>query len=578
MKIHMVKKGDTLYLIAQKYNVPLEELIKANPEIANPDEIDVGMKVKIPAPAKPTFELMHQHTVQQGDSLWKLSKAWGIPLSVMIQANPQLKNPNVLLTGEVVNIPKLGAAVPADGLTMQSVHAGKKNTAVKPDTGVVVEPAPLPAPLPEMPAPLPMPEPIKMPLPEMPVMQEPIKMPLPDLKNPYPMPYEHDHDLFAQMHIPAVEAGAVAPTEVPVNAAPESAYAHDYGYPYGHAYMHDYGMHHPYAFYGHSYGSIEGAMGSVYDPQDISGFNVNPAGFGDLSTPGTAVSPASGTGVTGYLPAYVPGLVAPAAAGAGKPGCKTCGGTPAASVTTPMLPAAPTAVSPAMTGPFPGMMPGTMTGAFPEAVYPTAVSPATAFPETGFPTAVSPASAYPNVPYPTAVSPVAAFPSAGFPTAVSPEAAYPVMGYPTYPTAVSPYETMPYVHDAYAYPYDHFAHYPVTAPVAGYPTNIAPAAVVPGYPYPLPAFPVEEDCFDPVHAGYYGYPYAVNPLGIPALRPEEQTAPAAASELSLHASEGDADPAAAAQPKKRHSASAKKQVTVRRSKPKRKESLPWIKW
>ena len=110
MKIHMVKQGDTLYLIAKKYNVPLEELIKANPEIGNPDELAIGTKVKIHSQPKSAFEVMHQHVVQQGDSLWKLSKAWGIQLADMIKANPQLKNPNALLTGEVVNIPKTGGA------------------------------------------------------------------------------------------------------------------------------------------------------------------------------------------------------------------------------------------------------------------------------------------------------------------------------------------------------------------------------------------------------------------------------------------------------------------------------------
>ena len=75
MKIHMVKKGDSLYAIAQKYNVSLEELLQANPEITNPDVVEVGMKVKVPMPAVPTYEVMHQHKVQQGDTLWKLSKA-----------------------------------------------------------------------------------------------------------------------------------------------------------------------------------------------------------------------------------------------------------------------------------------------------------------------------------------------------------------------------------------------------------------------------------------------------------------------------------------------------------------------
>ncbi|CAM4198267.1 morphogenetic protein associated with SpoVID [Paenibacillus endophyticus] len=111
MKIHIVKKGDSLYSIGQKYNVSLEEILKLNPGITNPDVIDVGMKLKIPSShtggSGGGMDIMHQHIVKQGDTLWKLSKAWGVPLADMIKANPQLKNPNVLLTGEVVNIPKV---------------------------------------------------------------------------------------------------------------------------------------------------------------------------------------------------------------------------------------------------------------------------------------------------------------------------------------------------------------------------------------------------------------------------------------------------------------------------------------
>ncbi|UJF31983.1 LysM peptidoglycan-binding domain-containing protein [Paenibacillus hexagrammi] len=112
MKIHIVKKGDTLYELAKKYNVELDEIIALNPQIADPNAIDVGMKVKIPSkpkPMAPPVDFAYKHVVQQGDSLWKLGKAWDIPLHEMIKANPQLKNPNVLMTGEVVYIPKMGA-------------------------------------------------------------------------------------------------------------------------------------------------------------------------------------------------------------------------------------------------------------------------------------------------------------------------------------------------------------------------------------------------------------------------------------------------------------------------------------
>jgi LysM repeat protein len=110
VKIHIVKKGDTLYELSKKYNVDLEKLIAANPHIADPNVIDVGMKVKIPTSpvsVQPPADYLYKHVVVQGDTLWKLGKAWGIPLNEMIAANPQLKNPNVLMTGEIVYIPKL---------------------------------------------------------------------------------------------------------------------------------------------------------------------------------------------------------------------------------------------------------------------------------------------------------------------------------------------------------------------------------------------------------------------------------------------------------------------------------------
>ncbi|WP_372008261.1 LysM peptidoglycan-binding domain-containing protein [Paenibacillus chitinolyticus] len=182
MKIHMVKKGDSLYKIAQKYNVDLDKVIEANPHIANPDQINVGEKVKIPGmPTKPHHhegqhhdgqhhdgqhheghhhegqhhdgyhhEGQHhdghhhggqhhephhlvKHIVQQGDTLWKLSKAWGIPLKEMIEVNTQLKNPSVLMTGETVYIPKKGHKEQEGVQGYQPHHGGtahgKKNTA-----------------------------------------------------------------------------------------------------------------------------------------------------------------------------------------------------------------------------------------------------------------------------------------------------------------------------------------------------------------------------------------------------------------------------------------------------------------
>ncbi|WP_339817177.1 LysM peptidoglycan-binding domain-containing protein [Paenibacillus sp. FSL R7-0216] len=145
MKIHIVKKGDTLFELSKKYNVPLEKLIEANPQFANPDQLNVGDKVKIPAVAVPIggeSGNIYKHVVKQGDTLWKLSKAWGLPLQTLIAANPQLSDPNQLKVGDVVNIPT-GTGSPAGGaanppgpnMGLSPAQTGKKNTAPIAGTG-----------------------------------------------------------------------------------------------------------------------------------------------------------------------------------------------------------------------------------------------------------------------------------------------------------------------------------------------------------------------------------------------------------------------------------------------------------
>lgn len=255
MKIYTVKKGDTLSGIAAKHGVTVQDLLQYNPGIQNPDVIDVGMKIKIPAsktPA-PAGDWVHQHKVVQGDTLWKLSKAWGVPLADLIKANPQLKNPNVLMTGEIINIPKPGWQAGGHGtgypqdlqhVGVESPVPGKAFTGVMPGkkpTAPIEQPKPidlsdLPA-APKMEAPKPIIQPKEAEMPktaEKPVdwtkLPKPVPLPVPEPIHPPVKPYGHcpephhpgypvqplhagwpDHHAkhpFQQIQIPAIEAFA----------------------------------------------------------------------------------------------------------------------------------------------------------------------------------------------------------------------------------------------------------------------------------------------------------------------------------------------------------------------------------
>ena len=54
---------------------------------------------------KETARDMTIYTVKKGDTLWGIAKRYGVTLSALIAANPQIKNPNLIYPGNQVNIP-----------------------------------------------------------------------------------------------------------------------------------------------------------------------------------------------------------------------------------------------------------------------------------------------------------------------------------------------------------------------------------------------------------------------------------------------------------------------------------------
>lgn len=51
------------------------------------------------------------YTVVSGDSLWKIAKKYQVGLSELIEANPQIKNPDLIYPNQVINIPEQDTSV-----------------------------------------------------------------------------------------------------------------------------------------------------------------------------------------------------------------------------------------------------------------------------------------------------------------------------------------------------------------------------------------------------------------------------------------------------------------------------------
>lgn len=51
------------------------------------------------------------HTVAKGDTMWKLAVKYRVGTSEIIEANPQISNPNLIYPGQILTIPQLDSSV-----------------------------------------------------------------------------------------------------------------------------------------------------------------------------------------------------------------------------------------------------------------------------------------------------------------------------------------------------------------------------------------------------------------------------------------------------------------------------------
>lgn len=51
------------------------------------------------------------HTVKEGDSMWKIAVKYEVGLSEIIEANPDIENPELIYPGWIINIPELDNSI-----------------------------------------------------------------------------------------------------------------------------------------------------------------------------------------------------------------------------------------------------------------------------------------------------------------------------------------------------------------------------------------------------------------------------------------------------------------------------------
>ena len=107
---HKVKKKETIYGLARKYNVSIEQIKEFNPLI---EKIGLKKRMELKIPVYPIIELpkavplkegLEKYLVQPKETKWRLAYRYGITIQELEQLNPQIKDG--LKIGQEIVIPK----------------------------------------------------------------------------------------------------------------------------------------------------------------------------------------------------------------------------------------------------------------------------------------------------------------------------------------------------------------------------------------------------------------------------------------------------------------------------------------
>jgi LysM repeat protein/ABC-type branched-subunit amino acid transport system substrate-binding protein len=110
--IHIVAAGETLFGISRKWGVPVQQIIQANPNVPNFENLQIGQELRIPAQTRigegvtvteKEVDSVIIHNVQRGESLFGIAQTYKVPIDSIVAWNPEL-NDKPLRKGQDIRI------------------------------------------------------------------------------------------------------------------------------------------------------------------------------------------------------------------------------------------------------------------------------------------------------------------------------------------------------------------------------------------------------------------------------------------------------------------------------------------
>lgn len=109
---YVVQPGDTLAIIARRFGVTVEDILRVNPGLVNQPFIYPGQIIHIPIPGELPVPRAALYIVQPGETLAGIAAKFNVPVAALLQANPQITDPNLIFPGQIIAIPLPFGTVP----------------------------------------------------------------------------------------------------------------------------------------------------------------------------------------------------------------------------------------------------------------------------------------------------------------------------------------------------------------------------------------------------------------------------------------------------------------------------------
>ena len=130
VSIYTIQRGDTLWGIARKNQLSMNQLLSSNPNLSKDTRLSIGQEIMIPAggvtstasdPIAPIpVEGGVTYVVKPGDSLSRIARDQGVSLALLMQAN-RMNSSSIIRPGQSLVIPEQSESGGSTSISTQSI-------------------------------------------------------------------------------------------------------------------------------------------------------------------------------------------------------------------------------------------------------------------------------------------------------------------------------------------------------------------------------------------------------------------------------------------------------------------------